>query len=149
MAIGPGWRKGVLEGGRTLAHKWGDPYWRRYWLPLFGGLVLVLAFILPSSFPQWYVSVTKFLRANLLFTGVLGIALLVLLFWKLPQWQVADVESVHDRVDLEVKSRQILAQIFGWAVILIGLYFTVQTLSTPQTTLQIARRLYGWPSRGK
>jgi hypothetical protein len=83
-------------------------FWRRYRLPLFGVLVLVLAFVLPAFFPQWYVSVTKFLWDHRLFTGVLCLVLLVLLLWKLPQWQVAAVQSVHDRVDLELKSRQTL-----------------------------------------
>ena len=33
--------------------------WHRYRLSLLGGLVLVLAFVLPSFFPQWYVTDTQ------------------------------------------------------------------------------------------
>src|SRR5262249_3829630 len=55
-----------------------------------------------------------------------------LLLWKLPQWQVAAVPEMEDRIDLESKSRQTLAQILGGAAFLIGLYFTAQTLRTTQ-----------------
>ena len=51
-------------------------------LPLLGGLVLVLACILPSLFPQWYVAVTQFFWTNLLFTSLLCLALFALLVWK-------------------------------------------------------------------
>jgi hypothetical protein len=39
---------------------------------------------------------------------------------------------MKDRIDLESKSRQTLAQILGGAALLIGLYFTSQTLRTTQ-----------------
>src|SRR4029450_5434869 len=48
------------------------------------------------------------------------------------QWQVAAVSEVKDRIDLESKSRQTLAQILGGAALLVGLYFTSQTLRTMQ-----------------
>jgi hypothetical protein len=35
---------------------------------------------------------------------------------------------MKDRIDLESKSRQTLAQILGGAALLVGLYFTSQTL---------------------
>jgi uncharacterized protein YjbI with pentapeptide repeats len=73
----------------------------------------------------------------MLFAVVLSIVLLVfllfwLLLWKLPQWQVAAVPEMKDRIDLESKSRQTLAQILGGAALLGGLYFTSQTLRTTQ-----------------
>jgi len=55
-----------------------------------------------------------------------------LLLWKYPQRQVAAVRDRKDRIDLESKSRQTLAQIVGGAVLLVGLYFTAQTLRTTQ-----------------
>ena len=39
---------------------------------------------------------------------------------------------MKDRIDLESKSRQTLAQILGGAALLVGLYFTSQTLRTTQ-----------------
>jgi uncharacterized protein YjbI with pentapeptide repeats len=72
----------------------------------------------------------------MLFAIVLCILLVFLLFWlllwKLPQWQVAVVPEAKDRIDLESKSRQTIAQIVGGAVLLVGLYFTSQTLRTTQ-----------------
>jgi hypothetical protein len=73
----------------------------------------------------------------MLFAVMLSIILLVflvfwLLLWKLPQWQVAAVPEMKDRIDLESKSRQTLAQILGGAALLVGLYFTSQTLQTTQ-----------------
>jgi hypothetical protein len=70
------------------------------------------------------------------FVITLIISFLVPLFWlflwKLPQWQVAAVPDMKDRIDLESKSRQTIAQILGGAALLVGLYFTSQTLRTTQ-----------------
>lgn len=101
-------------------------------LSLAGVCVLLLAFVLPYLFPQWDVYATQFLRTHLLFIGALLLALLFLLLWKYPQRQVAAVHDRKDRIDLESKSRQTLAQIVGGAVLLVGLYFTAQTLRTTQ-----------------
>jgi hypothetical protein len=73
----------------------------------------------------------------MLFTVVLSIILLIfllfwLLLWKLPQSQVAAVPEIKERIDLESKSRQTIAQILGGAALLVGLYFTSQTLRTTQ-----------------
>jgi hypothetical protein len=65
-------------------------------------------------------------------TTSLALPLLWLLLWKLPQAQVAAVRDRKDRVDLESKSRQTLAQIVGGVVLLGGLYVTAQTLRTTQ-----------------
>src|SRR5262249_23676715 len=42
------------------------------------------------------------------------------------------VRDKKDRIDLESKARQTLAQILGGAALLVGLYFTSQTLRTTQ-----------------
>jgi len=81
----------------------------------------------------------------MLFAIVLSILLLVFLLfwfllWKLPQWQVAAVSEVKDRIDLESKSRQTLVQIIGGAAALGALYFTAQTLRTSQATLEVNRQ---------
>jgi hypothetical protein len=79
---------------------------------------------------------SRFLAEHLLFAVALSISCILLLFWlllwKLPQWQVAAVPEMKDRIDLESKSRQTLAQILGGAALLVGLYFTSQTLRTTQ-----------------
>jgi uncharacterized protein YjbI with pentapeptide repeats len=76
------------------------------------------------------------MHENPIFVIALLISLLIplfwLLLWKLPQWQVAAVPEIKDRIDLESKSRQTLAQILGGAALLVGLYFTSQTLRTTQ-----------------
>ena len=69
----------------------------------------------------------------------LGVPLLWLLLWWLPQWQVAAVPEEKDRIDLETKSRQTMAQILGGAALLGGLFFTAQTLRVTQETLQITQ----------
>src|SRR5262249_10539170 len=101
------------------------------------GCVLVLAFVIPYLFPQWDVYIAQFLRTHPLFIGALLLTLLFLLLWEYPQWQVTAVRDRIDRIDLESKSRQTLAQIVGVAVLLVGLYFTAQTPRTSQETLQV------------
>jgi hypothetical protein len=101
------------------------------------GAVLFLAWYIPYLFPEWHSAATRWLDAHMLFAIVLSIMLLIfllfwLLLWKLPQWQVATVPAMKDRIDLESQSRQTLAQIVGGAVLLVGLYFTAQTLRTTQ-----------------
>src|SRR5207244_1376434 len=71
-------------------------------------------------------------RTHLLFIGALLLILLFLLLWKYPQRQVAAVPEMKDRLDLESKARQTLAQILGGAALLVGLFFTSQTLRTTQ-----------------
>ena len=97
----------------------------------FAGLMLWLAWFIPQSV-KWHSAVLKYFDENYLFVVVLIISLVTPLFWivlwKIPQWQVAVVPNIKDRVDLESKSRQTLAQIIGGAVVLVGLYFTAQTL---------------------
>ena len=108
--------------------------WR---LSFLGACVLLLAFVIPYLFPQWDVYTAQFLRTHLLFIGALLLTLLFLLLWKYPKQQVAAVRDRKDRIDLEAKSRQTLAQIVGGAVLLGGLYFTAQTLRISQETLQV------------
>jgi uncharacterized protein YjbI with pentapeptide repeats len=95
------------------------------------GLILWLAWFIPRS-AGWRSTVSNFAYEHPVFVVALIISLVVpffwLLLWKLPQWQVAAVPEVKDRIDLESKSRQTMAQILGGAALLMGLYFTSQTL---------------------
>jgi hypothetical protein len=118
-------RRGVF----TLLHRYAFPL---AYLSL-AGLMLWLAWLIPRSI-AWRSTVSRFVHENPVFVVALLISLIIplfwLLLWKLPQWQVVTVPEVKDRVDLESKSRQTLAQILGGAVLLVGLYFTAQTLRT-------------------
>src|SRR5262249_17379533 len=111
----------------------------RYALPL--ALLLLLGFMLWLSWfiPRsvaWHSAISRFVHNNRFFVIALFVSVLIpffwLLLWKLPQWQVAAVPEMKDRMDLESKSRQTLAQILGGAALLVGLYFTSQTLRTTQ-----------------
>jgi len=97
------------------------------------GLMLWLAWYIPRSV-AWRSTIAQFTRENPVFVIALLISLLLLLFWlflwKLPQSQVTAVPEIKDRIDLESKSRQTLAQILGGAALLVGIYFTSQTLQT-------------------
>jgi hypothetical protein len=55
--------------------------------------------------------------------------LVVLLLWKVPQWQVARSRALTDdnRFDRENEARKTLAQIIGGVFVLAGLYSSVQT----------------------
>src|SRR5882672_10600010 len=120
---------------------------RHVWRLVFfcgGGLVLWLTWHITDWFPGWYATASRVFTEHLLFVVVLSISLGCLLFWfllwKLPQRQVTSVFSVKDRLDLETKARQTMAQIIGGAVLLGGLYFTAQTLRVSQETLQINQK---------
>ena len=98
-----------IESSRTHERRWIFIFLRQYAFPLVlccAGAALFLAWYIPYLFPEWYSAATHWLDAHLLFTIVLSIILLVfLLFWlllgKLPQWQVAAVPEIKDRIDLE------------------------------------------------
>lgn len=66
----------------------------------------------------------------LLLLTVVGIAM-ILFLWRLPQWQAAHSSGVSDenRFDRENEARKTLAQIVAGALVLAGLYSSVQTLS--------------------
>jgi hypothetical protein len=97
--------------------------------------MLWLAWFIPRSV-AWRSTLARFVHENPVFVIALLISLLIpcfwLLLWKLPQWQVAAVPEMKDRIDLESKARQTMAQILGGAALLVGLYFTSQTLRTTQ-----------------
>ena len=84
----------------------------RHWLgtAVFVVLALLVAWVIPYQFPQWSVQFIQFIWAHLLFVGILLLVLCYLGLWKLPQRYVAVVPDEKDRVDLEWKARQIMAQ---------------------------------------
>jgi hypothetical protein len=132
---GWGWRKYILHGVQAL--KRGIAlFLSRYWLLLFGGLILLLAIRIQHFFPQWPDYVVPYLQKNLLVLGTAVLLLLFLFLWKVPQWQVARIAGEKDRLATESGFRQTLVQLVGGAALLGGLYFTAQTLRTSQDTLK-------------
>ena len=128
-----------IESPRAHERRWILIFLRQYAFPLVLcciGAALFLAWYIPYLSPEWHVVASHFFNEHVLFVVTLGISFVFLLFWlllwKLPQWQVAAVPEMKDRIDLESKSRQTLAQILGGAALLVGLYFTSQTLRTTQ-----------------
>jgi uncharacterized protein YjbI with pentapeptide repeats len=99
-------------------------------------IILWLTWYIPYLFPKWRSVASRLFAEQLLFVVALSGSLVCLLFWllflKLPRRQVRYVFDVKERVDLELKARQTMAQIVGGAVLLVGLYFTSQTLRTTQ-----------------
>ena len=129
-----------IESPRAHERRWSIIFlrWSAFLLALCcAGAALFLAWYVPYWFPGWYSTATRWLDAHMLFAVVLSIILLVfllfwLLLWKLPQWQVAAVPEMKDRIDLESKSRQTMAQILGGAALLVGLYFTSDVTDDPR-----------------
>jgi hypothetical protein len=103
------------------------------------GLLFLLTWYIPYRFPGWHAVISRLFAKHLLFVVALSISLVLLLLWlflwKLPQWQVAAVPEMKDRIDLESKSRQTLAQILG------GLSFLSASISP--------RRHYGRRKKAK
>ena len=115
------WFQGGLfvDGMHAMQKRGGFALLYRYALPLallfLAGLMLWLAWSIPRSI-AWRSTISRFVHENPVFVIALLINLLIPLFWfllwKLPQWQVATVPEMKDRIDLESKSRQTLAQIW-------------------------------------
>jgi hypothetical protein len=95
------WFQGGLfiDGVRALKRRGIFAFLSRHGLFLLGGLVLLLTLCIPSLLIQW----------SLFFIGtwsdflIWGIWLFILLFlvvWKFPQWHVAAVSDLKDRIDL-------------------------------------------------
>jgi hypothetical protein len=105
----------------------------------FAILVLLFAWVLPDQFPKWFVYITQFVAAHPLFVGIVLLTLFYLLLWKLPRRYVSTVPEEKDRVDLEWKARQTMAQLVGGAFLLSGLFFTAKILQLSQQTLQTSQ----------
>jgi hypothetical protein len=91
------------------------------------------------SIPAWPVLVWQWLTTQWLGASVLGAAVLILLLWKLPQRQVAEVPAGHARVALEVQSRHTLVHLSVGVLIFLGLVYAVTRLQTPPAALQLSQ----------
>src|SRR5215469_17190793 len=74
------------------------------------------------------------------FALVSAAALIVLLLWKLPVWQVSQVRGLNskERFDRVSEARKTLATIIGGIVVLIGGYCTPSSLRVAQENLRIS-----------
>ena len=99
------------------------------------GMLLSLAWFVPRSI-AWRAMIARFVDDSPVFVAALLLSVVLVIFWlflwKLPQSQVAALPEMKDRIDLESKVRQTMAQILGGAAFLVGLYFTSQTLHVSQ-----------------
>ena len=66
--------------------------------------------------------------------AVCGLTILIIILWKLPQWQVERVQGLEpkERWDRENEARKTLATILGGAVLLAGLFGTWKNLQVAQ-----------------
>src|SRR5262249_45756608 len=121
-----------VDGVRAIQRRGVFALLHRYAFPLallfLVGFTLWLAWFIPRS-EAWRSTITRFVHENPVFIIALSVSLLILFLWfligKLPQWRVSTVKlEDKDRVDLEWKARQTMAQIVGGAALLVGLYFT-------------------------
>jgi hypothetical protein len=118
-------------------------------------VILAAAWDALEWLPEWAPVVSRWLDERLFFVIVLSVILALLSFsflfwlliWKLPQWQVTYVFNAKDRLDLELKSRQISLQMVGLVGELIGgvallgsFYFTATTLRISQETLRTTQQ---------
>jgi len=145
---GRGWGIYLIHGVQALQRRI-VVFLHRYWLPLLGGLTLLLAVCIQYALPQWSVSGVQFLQANLLVAGTVVLLLLFLFVWKVPKWQVAHITDEKDRLATESGFRQTLVQIVGGAALLGGLYFTAQTLRTSQETLRVNQKTLETTQQGQ
>ncbi len=106
----------------------------RRWVVWLGcGLLLVAGLTLLYRVPT-------FLQEDLLVLWVLVLGLFLLILWRLPKWQVYFSElSLMERLEREDEARRTLAQILGGAVVLAGLYFSLENLRTTEKSLKVSQ----------
>ena len=92
-------------------------------------------------------SIIRWISALLVGIGVS--ALLFVLLWEVPKWQVAGIADAKDRLATESAFRQTLGQLVGGVALLGGLYFTAQTLRTSQETLRINQKTLETTQQGQ
>jgi uncharacterized protein YjbI with pentapeptide repeats len=145
---------GWLRAAAVSRWSWGiylrlKVFLHRYRWLIFGGLTLLLAIYIQRVLPQWSVYSVQFLQKYPLVAITIALLLLILFLWKLPKWQVADIQDTKDRVATESAFRQTLVQLVGGAALLGGLYYTAQTLRTSQETLRVNQKTLETTQQGQ
>jgi len=73
----------------------------------------------------------------------MGIALLLLALWKIPEWQVSSLANpslqAKDRFELENEARKTLAQLTGGVLLIIGLVITGRRVRALERNVEIAQ----------
>jgi hypothetical protein len=74
--------------------------------------------------------------------GLATLALLVIVLWKVPQWQVGRVKrlSSKERFDRVNEARKTLATILGGVLLLLGFFGTWQNLRVAQEALSVSQQ---------
>jgi uncharacterized protein YjbI with pentapeptide repeats len=115
--------------------RWVIGFLRQHPVLLLGLLALLAHPIVLWSLPAWPIAGLAVLQRHLLFIGILGGGMTILiLLWGLPKWQTSRVPDVKDRLTVENAARQTLAQMIGGAVLMAGLLFTWANLKMVQET---------------
>jgi hypothetical protein len=105
-------------------------HWKYFCLYLAGILICLALGRALWKYPTWRIP-----------TSVVGVCVvLILILWRFPKWQVACLTELkpEKRFDRENAARQTISQIVGGLVLLIGFYFTWQSLVATQANLKIA-----------
>jgi len=120
-----------LRRGRARIHAW----WKKAFAPIVAAAWRTTRVVVRDAVKL----VRAFLRRHsLLLSVIIGLVLLLLALWKVPQWQVADLSlSAKDRMQLEDEARRTLAQILGGMVVLVGLYLTWRRIAAAERTVQV------------
>ena len=93
-----------------------------------------------------WIPVREFFRKSRVLWWTLGVivlaALLVVILWKVPQWQVGQVKDLapkewFDRVN---EARKTLATILGGVVVLAGVYFTWRNIRLTRNPSRLHRK---------
>ena len=78
---------------------------------------------------------------RMLWLAIIVGAVIVVILWKLPQWQVQAVAlDPKDRIDLEIKARAVVAQVVLGSLLALTAYATWRNIEIAQRSLEISRQ---------
>jgi hypothetical protein len=80
------------------------------------------------------------LKLLVLVAGATGIVAIILLIWKVPQYQAKDIDNAKDRVTVENTARGTLVQAFGGLFLFVTAYFSYQNIKVAQKNLEAIQR---------
>jgi len=98
-----------------------------------------------ASFLLWWFSISfstvlSFSSENSLFLGAFILGLFLITLWLLPKWQVSSLAlEPKDHAKQEDEFRRTLAQILGGAVVLAGIYFSMENLHNTEKSLKVSQ----------
>jgi len=115
----------------------------KHWKALVGSLAAILI-VLGLSFIVYELLLLRIPREAIA-VGAFLLALLILLLWLFPKWQVRSIANTElkpeERFDRENEARKTLSQILGGLALLIGFYFTWQNLQFTRESQRETERI--------